>query len=229
MSEKLVHKVAKQFRLELRFYPQKQKCPDIIHKLKKGKTDDRPSFTLNDEGKYGGFKCFGCGAKGDAIKLIQLLTSYNFGKALEYAKQLDNSVHIETPRRSYRLSDLQEIINSTILEIFADETGQGWVQFYDGEPIKFCKIKSQQFEDFVRITISQELNEPKEAWIKPLIELYDSRARRSEKRKLHLRNAYHDGHFYLQLNETEAVKFTKHCYEKIKNPTIFIIPFFDVC
>ena len=57
-----------------------------------------PSFTITPDG--GGFKCFGCGAKGDVIKFVMLAEGLDFKGALEF---LGDDVTPTSPAKSQPL------------------------------------------------------------------------------------------------------------------------------
>lgn len=119
------------------------------------------------------------------------------------------------------IGQAKEQLMACFIEYFADENGDTWTKYKDDNKIRFCQIESQQFYDFVRVKLDEDLGIPKESWIEPLIKLFDSIARRTLKKKLHVRLANHDGAWYVQLSENSSARIRGGTVKIVESPTIF--------
>jgi len=121
------------------------------------------------------------------------------------------------------IAKARDAIQKKFICLFADENGDSWVQYMDQKKKKFCPIQSQQFMDFLRVKLNEFCKVPKESWVEPLCKLFDSMARRKEKRTLYLRAANHKESWLIQLTESTCAKIQNGEIKIMESPPVFRI------
>lgn len=133
--------------------------------------------------------------------------------------QTDNNTNIEisTPVNTKKdkiissISEAKELLFSSIIDSFGDESGDAWTLYNDAlndeefRP-RFASINSAQFTDWLRLKLILKTGKPVENWIEPLIKTAASRARRNGTRRLYIRACSHDGAFWFHLNEKQVLE-----------------------
>jgi energy-coupling factor transporter ATP-binding protein EcfA2 len=134
----------------------------------------------------------------------------------------DQQAQTYTPRlmQQITIDDVKLKIDACLIEMFPDEQNEAWIKYYDKEQIVFTSIERQKFQDFVRVQVYLTAG-PKELWVKPLVNLYASNARRKPKKRLYLRSADVIGSWYYQINEQNCVRMTNGIIELLPSPTMF--------
>ena len=107
------------------------------------------------------------------------------------------------------MTQARDFIHNDIIESFSDEHGTAWAYYKDGKKKRLSPVESEAFKDWVRVGIDELAEQPKEAWVDPLVKLFASMARRNQQKKLYLRWANIDGgQWYFHLNDQEHLVIT---------------------
>lgn len=92
-------------------------------------------------------------------------------------------------KTTHTLRDLRDQIAELIIESFPDEAGQPWAHYHDHGHLYLSEIEGEAFADWIRLYIHDNMDQPREAWVEPIVKYLASRARRNPKRTLELRRA----------------------------------------